>query len=158
MFEEKATQAALVNTRQDFFDGDRRLWAAITGIQNHLDDQDLRLDRYASRLTKIMRDVENVQQVVDLNAGVGDKANEAIRESFSRLNEVKTAIELLATEIGTKVDILPEVPTTVTIQPGLPERLGLTKLTKSEKRAAQADELPEPLFLEAGSSGLQLVG
>lgn len=139
----------------------RSVWQAVTQLQDNQDEINNRLDRYATRLTAIMRQMENFQGVVDHNALQGEKANEAIREAFRRFQDVKDALNLLATEVGVELTVLPEVPAEVTVQPGLPARLGVEKLTKAEKKEAQAKAttLPAPLTLTQAelNSGLRLV-
>lgn len=151
MFEEKATAEQLNNLAGRMGSENRRLQNQISDIEAEQIEINHRLNRYDLRLSKIMRDLENFQTVVDHNAQQGENANGAIREVFERSEELKSAVELLASEMGTKIEVLPEIQAVVTIQPGLPERLGLTKLTKAQRKLTQenAERLPSPIQLTA---------
>ena len=147
MFEEKVTvqqfEGYKVGLEEDIFKGFRLL-------ERRFDQQEQRLNRYSSRLDSII-----------------DQIDAAIVEAYARINELKTAIELLAAEQGVSVEVLPEIPTTVTIQPGLPERLGVVKMTKAEIKEANKMKgtsvrdsmaLPSPLQLTTSelTQGLSL--
>ena len=165
MFEEKVTvqqfEGYKVGLEEDISKGFRL-------FERRFDQQEQRLNRYSSRLYSIIDQIDNIKGVIDHNALQGEKTNGAIREAYERIDDVKTAIELLAAEQGVSVEVLPEIPTTVTIQPGLPERLGVVKMTKAEIKEANKMKgtivrdsmaLPSPLQLTASelTQGLSLV-
>lgn len=172
MFEKKATSEDLLSLEQSIDNRFYRMQAEQQRMVDELTDSvnqaERRLVRYSQRLTSLINELGNLTNIVNHNAEEGQKGVNVLREAYERMAELKTAIELVATEIGTKIEVLPEIPTTVTIQPGLPERLGLETLTKAEKRSANnlkgtsirdSQPLPAPIELSAGemTRGLSLV-
>lgn len=168
MLEKKATATQLNNLAGLLGSENRELRLAITQLQDNQDEFDTRqrdfenrLKRYATRLTSIMGDLQNFQGVIDHNAQMSQNLTSVVKTAFSNMEELKTAVELLATEAGVAIDVLPEIAPVITVQPGLPERLGLTPLTKAEKKAVLAvqNNLPAPIELSPVelNRGLQLV-
>lgn len=160
MFEEKATLndvnewgEALANKINEF-DEKMLSFAELMGTQHRVFDA--RMGRYARRLSLIMADIDllfkginQLETVVNANARAGVQGNAAITDLRVKLKGVCDALDILAAEDGKKFETLPEIPAVVTVQPGLPARIGLTKNGKPTKKAS----LPAPVTLSTDEMG-----
>lgn len=159
MFEEKVTNKQFGDFASRMGEQNQDVWNNFLKQTKRMDSIDDRLDRYSKALSRTMDRITIVENTVNNNAFAGEKANVAIRDLFGAIEELHEAVDATATALGMEISVLPEVPAEVTIQPGLPERLALTKLSRSEKVARDPQKLPAAVTMtvEDLNQGLRLV-
>lgn len=154
MFEEKATVTlvnsveAALNARLDQFNHQMESFVSLMGSQHRAFDD--RMSRYSRRLSSIMADIDQLfslldqhSAVINQNASAGEKTLGVLMQHKIAIDQAVCGLEALAAEDGKKFETLPEIPAEITLQPGLPARIGLTKNGKPTRKAT----LPAPVTL-----------
>lgn len=109
-----------------------------------------RLANLENESEEVKKTLAGLVRTLNNHADMGNDISEAVNDIVALVNKHSEAIELLAKGMGKDIAVKPEVPATITLTSGEPEKLVLVKARKTIERKPEPTTIVVPRELMEG--------